>query len=303
MFLGDLLFCLFLDFLLRKVPLILFNIISRGNNPSVWRKLKGKHVVITGASGDIGEELCRGLVGKDVKLIMIGRKEEPLQRLKAELEPLMPCEFFVVDYMADNDFAFLDEYDDIGLLINNAGTLMKGPSFYLEEDDDRIINVNIRATTKITRRVLRGMIENKFGYILNIGSVSSDVPFPYLSAYAASKSFLKTWTFSLYYELKDFNIEIEYIDLAYVATKMTKLKPIFCLIPRKETIARNILSSFGSTVHVVPYLPHLFLVCLISYIPNYLLGRLVEYIHRVTRITQRYEDRRMRSRQALAKRD
>lgn len=303
MFLNDLLFCLFLDLLLRKVTFLLLNIISQGNNPSVWRKLKGKHVVITGATGDIGKELCRGLIGKDVKLIMVGRNEESLQHLQAELQPHMSCEFFVVDYRTENDFAFLDEYDDIGLLINNAGTLMKGPSFYLEEDDDTILNVNIRSTTRITRRVLRGMIENKFGYVLNIGSASADIPFPYLSAYAASKAFLKTWSFSLYYELKDFNIKMEYVDLAYVATKMTKFSPIFCFIPCKKTIARNILSSFGSTIHVVPYLPHLILICLLSYVPTFILGRLVEYIHRVTRINQRHEDRRMRSRQALAKRD
>ncbi|KAF9763571.1 Very-long-chain 3-oxoacyl-CoA reductase [Nosema granulosis] len=303
MFFRDILFCLFLDFVFRKIPLILLNIISQGNNSSVWTKLKGKHVIITGATGDIGRELCRGLVDKDVKLIIIGRNEEQLKRLKDEMDEHIICEMFVVDFNIDSDFAFLDDYRDVGLLINNAGTLLKGPGFYLEEDDDPIINVNIRSTTKITRRVLRGMIERKFGYILNIGSVSADVPFPYLSSYAASKAFLKIWSFSLYYELKDFNIEVEYVDLAYVATKMTKLKPIIGVIPSNKIIAKNILSSFGSTYHLIPYTTHLILICIISYIPICVLGRIIEYVHRVYNLNQRHEDRRTRSRQVLTKRN
>ncbi|EOB11215.1 oxidoreductase [Nosema bombycis CQ1] len=286
--LNDLLFWLFFELFCRQIHWILPNILSWGMNSSVWSSLKGKHVVITGATGELGRELVKILSEKDVKLILVDTNEHKLTSLQEKLKLKNVISYIhSVNFNSENDFSFLDIYENIGLLINNTD-FYKNPSLYLEEDDDNLISVNIRSTTRITRRVLEKMIERKFGFILNLGSFVSEMPFPYNASYAGSKAFLRSWSHSLHYEMKRFNIEVEYVESTFV-------------LGSKKILANGILNGFGSTKHLVSCFPLFVMKCLLVFCPDFVLGRAVEWFHRKFHLEKRLEERNKRKMVALKK--
>lgn len=273
---------IYLFYALSCLANLLYNFIkSRLNNPEIRRKNKNKWIVLTGATDGIGKALALNLAKQKFKLIIFGRNETKLKDIEENIKKLgSECITKKMDFSQEltfENFSFLKNYE-IGILINNVGCCSDGPTFFIEDKEmTNIINVNIANTFLLTRVVLNSMMQRKFGYVINIGSISGDFPMPFLSTYAASKAMIKSWSESLAIELKPYNINVECMDTGYVATKMSKIRRTSILCPSADVYANNIIRHFGSNSFSFAYLPHLLQYLCMSLLPRSLLGIIVLY--------------------------
>lgn len=167
--------------------------------------------IVTGASSGLGREFARkiGEMGLADEIWLIARRKENLERLAETLS--VKTRILPLDLLDDDSFAALDklltkENPNMSLLINNAG---RGTaiSFTKEDMTDMrdTVRLNAEVPVKLTRLCLPYM---KRGGIINVCSAAAFVPLPGLSVYSASKSFLLSFSRSLYWELKGRGIAV-----------------------------------------------------------------------------------------------
>jgi uncharacterized protein len=175
-----------------------------------------KFALITGASSGIGFELARIMASQKHNLILVARNETKLRELAEELIKL-----FGVDCMVlAKDLSLPSSVDEIyreleaaeikiEILVNNAGFGNIGK--FWENDwvkEQRMIEVNIMALTKLTRLFLPGMVSQKSGKILNVASTAAFQPGPFMAVYYASKAFVLFFSEALAEELKGTGVTV-----------------------------------------------------------------------------------------------
>ncbi len=175
-----------------------------------------KTALITGASSGIGYALAKLFSKEKYQVIAIGRDQESLYRLLQECNSEFKSSVITLikdlgkQESVDEILIFLKQKKiNVDVLINNAGFGLWGPFNDVPiEKAIEMVNVHICALLKLTYYVLPYMIKNSNGHILNVGSVYSYTPVAYQIVYAATKSFMRSFTRGLKYELKHQNINI-----------------------------------------------------------------------------------------------
>lgn len=165
-------------------------------------------VVITGASSGIGAAYARRLApGHD--LLLIARRLERLQALASELSEQHGCraEALAADLTDAADLERVAERiqsaENLALLVNNAGFGSRGLFWDTDWNDQAaMLSLHIQATARLTHAALRNMVPRDFGAIVNVASVASFVRGPGSACYASSKSWIATFTETVYLELK-----------------------------------------------------------------------------------------------------
>lgn len=172
-----------------------------------------KYALITGATSGIGYEIALILSKRGYNLILASRNEEKMKKLQQEFNNV-EVHYFVVDLTQDNSEINLynqikEKGYNVEILINNSGFGLIGEFHEYEINDyERLIKLNILSLTKLTYLFSSDMIQRKHGYIMNVASTASFLPIPYFGVYAASKSYVRSFTMSLYYEFKKHNVNI-----------------------------------------------------------------------------------------------
>ena len=177
----------------------------------------GKTALITGASSGIGYELTKCFAQDGHNVIMVANHEDKLKQAAQQIStefPLIRVETVAIDLSRDGAADRLySEVQDKGLeveyLINNAGFGEKGP--FLENELDKelsLIHLNVITLVTLTKRYLREMVSRGSGKILQVSSVAAFLPHPLLAVYAATKSFVLSFSESLQNEIKDTPISI-----------------------------------------------------------------------------------------------
>jgi short-subunit dehydrogenase len=238
-------------------------------------KLDGCTALITGASAGIGREFVRHLASRARTLVLVARREQRLNELRDELRnrnPQLSVHLSVVDLcdkgQIDELVGWLEENKiDIDFLINNAGLGDYG-SFATSnpERDDRIIQVNIRALTLLTRRLLPQMIARKHGAILNVSSSAGFLPIPGMAVYAASKAYVNNFSEALRAELRGTGVTVtalcpgpvhtEFGDVAKRPSGQPERGPEFVYVSPEEVV-RDTLSAIETDRPLV--IPGLFM--------------------------------------------
>lgn len=189
--------------------------------------LYNQNIVVTGASGGIGKELCRLLISKyNANVIGVARSEEKLLAFKTELQELSDKFTYRVFDVADKSawLAFANELQNqhisIRLLINNAGIF---PSFQSVENTpdeimERVMRTNFYSATYATQAFSKLLFADKTGALVNISSSAALCTIVGTAPYSASKSALKAYTESLALDKKD-----NYIGIIYPGTTKTDL--------------------------------------------------------------------------------
>lgn len=177
-------------------------------------KFKGKLILLTGASGGIGQAIARRLAAQGASLILIGRSTQHLQALARELKVLANSGFVLqADITSRNGretirTALLALQEPLDALINCAGVNLFG---MLEDNEpeaiEQLIATNITATILLTRLTLP-FLNKKSGRIINIGSSFGGLGYPGFSAYCASKFALRGFSEALRRELSDSAIQV-----------------------------------------------------------------------------------------------
>jgi hypothetical protein len=185
--------------------------------------------LITGASAGIGRELARVFAAHGHDLVIVARSVDRLQSLADELRAEHECKVRVVprdllDRGAPQEvFATLAaEQVRIDILVNDAGVLELGAFAEMELwDIERIIDLNARVLTSMTRVFLPAMLERGRGRILNMASVAAFQPVPSLAVYAATKAFVMSLTESLSEELAGTGVSVTTVCPGLTSTEMT----------------------------------------------------------------------------------
>ena len=173
-----------------------------------------KTALITGASSGIGRKLCEEFARHDHNLVLVARRKELLEEIKKELEDKYGIDVYCFPYDLNNDVKAVYDYCrikniTIDVLINNAGYGDFG--IFIDSDIKKalgMIDLNDKALVALTYHFIQDMKERGTGHIINVGSVASFVPGPYMAVYYATKSFVMSFSLALREELKKDNIKV-----------------------------------------------------------------------------------------------
>lgn len=147
--------------------------------------LGGLSAVVTGAATGIGEAVARRFSAAGARLLLVDRDEAKLATVADELHAAWLAED-IIDWSAADRVSGAMDAD---ILVNCAGLYPSGPLLELDEAHwDRLLDVNLKATMRMTQALGRGMVARGRGAIVNIASVQSFRPTAGKAAYAASKA-------------------------------------------------------------------------------------------------------------------
>ena len=191
--------------------------------------IKGKTVLITGATGGLGLVMARGMAEAGARVIINGH--DPV-KLKRTIHSLQTEGFNMADALFDIRNlqqvsecieALEKKYNGIDILVNNAGIQKRAPleEFALTDWED-IMDTNLKGAFIVGQAVARRMIDRKAGKIINICSLQSHLGRPTIAPYSASKGGLWMLTRAMATEWAKYNIQVNGIAPGYFKTDMTK---------------------------------------------------------------------------------
>ncbi|MBY6152537.1 3-oxoacyl-[acyl-carrier-protein] reductase [Vannielia litorea] len=187
--------------------------------------LTGKCALVTGASGGIGGEIAKALHAAGATVGLSGTREEPLQALAAELGErahVLPCNLGDADAVNALPKQAIEAMGGLDILVNNAGVTRDNIFMRMSEEEwAQVIEVNLTAAFRLCKGVLRGMMKNRWGRIINVSSVVGATGNPGQGNYAASKAGLVGMSKSLAYEVASRNITVNCIAPGFITTAMT----------------------------------------------------------------------------------
>ncbi|MBR3266423.1 MAG: SDR family oxidoreductase [Erysipelotrichaceae bacterium] len=171
-------------------------------------------VLVTGASSGIGKEYARQFAYRGYNLLLVARREELLKEIAEEFkeEYHVEVDYFTCDLAKDPKavYDYCKEKDyQAGVLINNAG--YGDYSEFTESNLDKLmgmIDINNKALVSLTYYFVKDMKERGYGSIINVGSVASFLPGPYMAVYYATKAFVMSFSMALREELRKYKIKV-----------------------------------------------------------------------------------------------
>lgn len=196
-------------------------------------RIKGKLILVTGASSGIGEACARRFAAEGAQLVLWARRRARLEALARVLEKqhrMAPqlAEVDVRDRAAVNRAS--DELVAAGhvpdVLINNAG-LASGLSKLHEgdpEDWDRMIDTNLKGLLNVTRALLPHMVARRRGHIVNIGSTAGHQTYPMGNVYNATKFGVRALTEGMNLDVAGTPIRVSEVDPGFVETEFSEVR-------------------------------------------------------------------------------
>ena len=192
-------------------------------------RFAGRVGIITGAGRGIGHAIAVRLASEGARVACVSRTEANAKKTADEINALRAdaAKAYAVD-VADHAAVqkigaqILQDFGKIDILINNAGMTRDALAMRMSlEDWDSVINTNLRGAFSFTQAILRAMIKQRSGRIINISSVSGIMGNAGQTNYAASKAGLIGFTKSLARELASRNITVNAIAPGFITTDMT----------------------------------------------------------------------------------
>lgn len=192
--------------------------------------LSGKVALVTGASSGLGLQFAKTLAGQGADVAICARREDRLASLKAEIEAMgrrcvaVRCDVNEIEDIKNVVSETVKQLGTIDILINNAGVGAVSPA-ELQTDEEwyRVINTNLNAVYFFAREVGKVMVDKKYGKIINVGSIHSNVAMRHLqiSAYCTAKGGVQMMTKQLAVEWAQHNITVNAIAPSYFESEMT----------------------------------------------------------------------------------
>ena len=187
--------------------------------------LSGKSALVTGASGGIGAAIARALHDAGATVGLSGTREEPLQALATELGErahVLPCNLSDREAVIALPKAAVEAMGAVDILVNNAGITRDNLFMRMSEEEwDAVLQVNLTSAMLLSKGVMRGMMKERWGRIVNISSVVGATGNPGQANYAASKAGLVGMSKSLAYEVASRGITVNAVAPGFITTAMT----------------------------------------------------------------------------------
>ena len=185
---------------------------------------KNKKILITGASGGIGNELVKKFIALNGEVLGSGTKAEKLDSLKRQFSNIKVKKFDISDHSRIEEF--IDnvslELGGLDILINNAGTNVDNLSLRMKDDEwKKVIDINLTSTFLLSKYAIKKMLKNKFGRVVNITSVVGHTGNLGQSNYSASKAGIIGMSKSLAIEYAKKNITVNCVSPGFIVSDMT----------------------------------------------------------------------------------
>lgn len=188
-------------------------------------ELNGKNALVTGASGGIGGAIARRLHTAGASVALTGTRSEPLEALAAELGSnahVLLCNLSDLQAVEALPKEAAEMMGGVDILVNNAGITRDNLFMRMSDDEwQSVIDVNLTATMKLCKGVLRGMMKARWGRIVNISSVVGATGNPGQGNYAASKAGMVGMSKSLAAEVASRGITVNAVAPGFITTAMT----------------------------------------------------------------------------------
>ncbi|WP_170472745.1 3-oxoacyl-[acyl-carrier-protein] reductase [Ruegeria arenilitoris] len=188
--------------------------------------LTGKNALITGASGGIGGDIARALHGAGATVGLSGTRVEPLKALAEELGErahILPCNLSDPEAVDALPKQAIEAMGSVDILVNNAGITRDNLFMRMSDEDwQSVIDVNMTATMKLCKGVIRGMMKARWGRIVNISSIVGAIGNPGQTNYAASKAGMVGFSKALAHEVATRGITVNAVAPGFITTAMTE---------------------------------------------------------------------------------
>ena len=185
---------------------------------------KNKNILITGASGGIGNALVKKFVSLGGNVLGAGTKTEKLDLIKKQYPNIKVKKFDIGNHSGIEEF--IDnvslELGRLDVLINNAGINMDNLSLRMKDEEwKKVIDINLTSTFLLSKHAIKKMLKNKFGRIVNITSVVGHTGNLGQSNYSASKAGIIGMSKSLAIEYAKKNITVNCVSPGFIVSDMT----------------------------------------------------------------------------------
>lgn len=197
------------------------------------KRLENQVAIVTGAGRGIGEAIARRLACKGAKIACVSRSESNSARVAETINAQHPgaAKAYAVDVadrkaVAEVAEKIMADFGKVDILVNNAGVTRDGLTMRMSEDDwDVVLNTNLKGAFNFIQSVMRPMIKQRSGRIVNIASVAGLMGNVGQANYAASKAGLVGLTKSVARELASRNITVNAVAPGFITTDMTDVLP------------------------------------------------------------------------------
>ena len=208
--------------------------------------LKNKKVLITGATGGIGNSLIEKFNNLGSLIIATGTNEEKLNNLKEKYPNINIEKFKLEEHNKIEKFidTIYTKLNGLDILVNNAGITLDSLSIRLSEENwQKVLDINLTSSFLMCKFAIKKMLKNKFGKIINITSIVGHTGNVGQANYAASKAGIIAFSKSLALEYAKKNINVNCVSPGFIKTDMTdKINEDF----KKVLISKIPAGSLGS---------------------------------------------------------
>ena len=195
----------------------------------------GRQIVVTGATRGIGEACARRFAERGGRVALIGRDEERLEKLQAELpnDPIAIAADLGTEAGLDRVVSrTLEEFDGLDVLVNNAGITLNEPAHRMTaEIVDTLLAVNVRSVLLLSSRFAKSLFSRQ-GNVINISSIAARGGTFRQAAYAASKGAINTITINLAREWGSKGVRVNAIAPGLIDTELWQ--PIYDTMGEEE---------------------------------------------------------------------
>ncbi len=202
--------------------------------------IRGKVVLVTGASEGIGREVARQSAAAGAHVALVARTRSKLEALRDELvevggsASVHPADLSEPDDVARMADEVLEELGGVDVLVNNAGRSIRRSvrlSFDRFHDIERTISLNYLGAVRLLLALLPRMLEHGDGHIINVSSIGVQTNVPRFSAYVASKDALDAYSRCIASEVVDDGVRITTVYMPLVRTKMIAPTKLYDRVP------------------------------------------------------------------------
>ena len=183
-----------------------------------------KKIIITGATGGIGNELVKKFTSLEGEVLATGTNEEKLENLKKNYPSVEILKFDISKHSEIESFIEQahTKLKGLDILVNNAGITLDNLSLRMKNEEwQKVIDVNLSSTFYTCKHALKKMLKNKFGRIINITSIVGHTGNIGQANYTASKAGMIAMSKSLAIEYARKNITINCVSPGFIQTNMT----------------------------------------------------------------------------------
>ena len=186
--------------------------------------LKNKKILVTGATGGIGNCLVKKFYENGAQIVATGTNEEKLDNLKKNFSNIHIEKFQLNKHDKIEEFINMidNKLNGLEILINNAGITLDNLSIRLSEENwKKVIEINLTSTFLMCKHSIKKMLRKKYGKIINITSIVGHTGNIGQANYSASKAGIVAFSKSLALEYAKKNININCVSPGFIKTEMT----------------------------------------------------------------------------------